>query len=90
MGSTHVVEQLSFSLFLSILTFDFDLIFYFLGPNGLFLALGKGSKNFWGSTHVVEQLSFCMLTNPKSESKSDLGFSLETHFPTHPPPGESR
>ena len=26
LGSTHVVEQLSFSLFLSILTFDFDLI----------------------------------------------------------------
>ena len=25
-GSTHVVEQLSFSLFLSILTFDFDSI----------------------------------------------------------------
>ena len=24
LGSTHVVEQLSFSLFLSILTFDFD------------------------------------------------------------------
>ena len=59
-----------------------------MGPNGLFLALGKGSKNFWGSTHVVEQLSFCMLTNPKSESKSDLGFSLETHFPTHPHPGK--
>ena len=54
---------------------NFGVIFYFLGPNGLFLALGKGSKNFWGSTHVVEQLSFCMLTNPKSESKSDLGFS---------------
>ena len=33
---THVLEQLSLSLFLSILTFDFDLIFgstfYFLGP----------------------------------------------------------
>ena len=27
-----------------------------------------------------------MLTNPKSKSKSDLGFSLVTHFPTptHP------
>ena len=43
-GSTHIVEQLSFSIFLSILTFDFDLILgSFLtswGPNGLFLGLG--------------------------------------------------
>ena len=30
-----------------------------------------------------------ILTNPKSKSKSDLGFSLETHFPTIPPtPGK--
>ena len=46
--STHVVEQLSFSLFLSILTFDFELIsglfFTFWGPKGLFWGLGKGSK----------------------------------------------
>ena len=46
LGSTHVVEQLSFSLFLSILTFDFDLIlgslFTFGALNGLFLGLGKG------------------------------------------------
>ena len=60
MGSTHVVEQLSFSLFLSILTIDFDLIFTFWGLNRLFLGLGKGSKNVLGSAHVVEQLSFCM------------------------------
>ena len=43
LGSTHVVEQLSFSLFLSILTFDFDSIFgsflTFWGPKG-FLGLG--------------------------------------------------
>ena len=26
-----------------------------------------------------------LLTNPKSKSKSDLGFSLETHFPTPTP-----
>ena len=36
LGSTYVVEQLSFSMFSSILTFDFDLIFevifYFLWP----------------------------------------------------------
>ena len=32
LGSTHVVEQLSYSLFLSIPTFDFDLIleYFFL------------------------------------------------------------
>ena len=44
LGSTNVVEQLSFSLFLSILTFDFDSILgsflTFGGPNGLFLGLG--------------------------------------------------
>ena len=41
--STHVVEQLSFSMFLSILTFDFNLFFgsflTFWGPNKLFLWL---------------------------------------------------
>ena len=65
LGSTHVVEQLSFSLFLSILTFDFDSIFgsflTFWGPNGLFLGLGKGPNTVLGSTHVVEQLYFSML-----------------------------
>ena len=43
-GSTHVFEQLSFSMLLSILTFDFDLILgsflTFWGPSGLFLGLG--------------------------------------------------
>ena len=62
----HVVEQLSFSLFLSILAFTFDLILgsflTFWGPNGLFLGLGKGSNTVLGSTHVVEQLSFSMIT----------------------------
>ena len=64
MGSTYVVEQLSFSLFFSILTFYFDLIlgsfFTFWGPNELFLGLGKGSNTVLGSTHVVEQLSFSL------------------------------
>ena len=64
MGSTYAVEQLSFSLFFSILTFYFDLIlgsfFTFWGPNELYLGLGKGSNTVLGSTHVVEQLSFCM------------------------------
>ena len=61
-GSTHAVEQLSFSIFLSILTFDFDLIFgsflIFWGPNKLLLGLEKGSKIVLGYTHLVEQLSF--------------------------------
>ena len=39
LGVTHVVEQLSISMFPSILTFDFDLIllsfFTFWGPNRL-------------------------------------------------------
>ena len=65
LGSTYVVEQLSSSLFLSILTFDFDLIlgsfFTFWGPNGLFLGLGKGPNTVLGFTFVVEQLSFSML-----------------------------
>ena len=64
LGSTHVVEQLSFSLLLSILTFDFDSILEsfstFWGPNGLFLGLAIWSKIVFGSTHEVEQLSFCM------------------------------
>ena len=46
MGSTHVVEQLSFSEVPSILTFDFDLIlgsfFYFLGPEVWITALKQG------------------------------------------------
>ena len=40
---------------------NFRVIFDFLGPNGLFLGLWKGSKTILGSTHVVEQLSFSML-----------------------------
>ena len=55
LGSTHVVEQISFSLFLSNPTFIFDLI------HGLYLGLGKGSITVFGSTHVVEQLLFSML-----------------------------
>ena len=65
MGSSHVVEQLSFSLFLSILTFDFNLILgsflTFWSPNGLLLRSVKGSKTYFGSTHVVEQLSLSMI-----------------------------
>ena len=58
--SSPVVKQLLFSLFLSILIFDFDLILgsflSFLGPNRLYFGLGKGSTTVLGSTHVVEQL----------------------------------
>ena len=54
-------------LFLSILTFTFDLIlgsfFYFWGPNGLFLGLRKGPNTVLGSTHVVEQFSFYMFSS---------------------------
>ena len=61
LGSTHVVEQLSCSMFLSNLTFDFDLIlgsiFTFRGP---IVLLVIDSKTVLGSAHVVEQLSFSM------------------------------
>ena len=62
--STHVVEQLSFPMFLTILTFNLDLIsgqcLTFWGPNGLSLGLRRGSKTVLGSTQVVEQLSFSL------------------------------
>ena len=65
--STHVDEQLSFSLFLSILKFDFDLIlgsfFTLWAPNGLIWGLGKGSNTVLGSTHVVEQLLFSIVSS---------------------------
>ena len=53
LGVTHVVEQLSFSMFPSILTFDFDLILLsfltFCGPNGLLFGdLGGVEKLSWG------------------------------------------
>ena len=51
-GSTHIAEQLLFSIVPLILTFDCDLIFgtffTFLGPNRLFLGSGRVSKQFWG------------------------------------------
>ena len=52
LGSTHVVEQLSFCMFLSILTFDFDLILgsflTFWGPDGLFFGQSRIQKLFLG------------------------------------------
>ena len=64
LGSTHVVKHFLFSIVPSILSFDFNLIFWlflnFCGPNGLFL--GSMFKNcFCVSSHIVEQLSFSML-----------------------------
>ena len=65
MGSTRVVKQLSFSVFLSILTFDFDLILgsflTFWGSNGLFSGSGWGSKTISRSIHVVEPLLFSIV-----------------------------
>ena len=64
LGFTHVVEELSFSMFPSILRFDFDLFlgsfFTFWGPHGLFLGWGRVRQLIWalGSTHVVGQISF--------------------------------
>ena len=59
------MEQLSFSMIPSILTFEFDLILgyflTFLGPNGLFLGSGVASKTVFGSTHVAEQLLFSVV-----------------------------
>ena len=61
LGSTRIVEQLSFTMFLSILTFEFELIlgsfFTFWGLNGLILGVEYGSTTVLGSTYVVEQLS---------------------------------
>ena len=58
LGSTHIVNKLLFSIFPSILTFDFDLILTFWGPKGLLLGSIWGSKTVSRSTHVLEQLLF--------------------------------
>ena len=56
LGSTLVVEQLSFSMLPLILTFDFDLILgsflTFWGLTGIFLGSGYGSKAVLWSPHV--------------------------------------
>ena len=50
LGTTHVVEQLLFSMFLSILSFSFDSIlgsfWTFWGPNG-FLGQGGFKNSVW-------------------------------------------
>ena len=64
LGSTHVVEQLSFSMFPSTLAFDFDLMFWsfltFWALMGYFWGWSRVHKTVLWSTHVVVQLSFCM------------------------------
>ena len=63
MGSTHVGEQLLFSIVSSILTFYFDLILgsflAFWGPNGLFLGW-IGLKAVWGL--LILTSTFCFLS----------------------------
>ena len=80
LGSTHVVEQFSFCMFLSILIFDFDLIlgsfWTFWGPNGTFGGAGEGSTTVLWSTHVAEQLSFCMLLSDLIDFDLILGSFL--------------
>ena len=65
LGTTHIEQQLLFSLFPYIPIFDFDLILglflTFLGPNDLFLGSMWGTKTVLNSIHVVEQLSFSMV-----------------------------
>ena len=52
LGSTHVVEQLLFSMFPLILTFHFDLIlgsfFTFRALTGYFWGRDRIQKLFWG------------------------------------------
>ena len=56
LGSTYIVEQPSFSMLHSTLSFEFDLILglflTFWGHNGLLLGQ-EGLKKFLGSSHVV-------------------------------------
>ena len=51
LGSTHVVEQLSFSLFPSIMTFDFDSnlgsFFNICALTGYFLGWGRVQQLIW-------------------------------------------
>ena len=55
-GSTHIVEQLSFCMFPSIIIFNFDLILgsslTFWSSNGLFFGWGWGSQTVLGSPYI--------------------------------------
>ena len=60
--STHIAEQLLFSMLLWFLTFIVDLILgsfmAFWGPMGLFFWLGKGSKDVLGAAYIIHRLLF--------------------------------
>ena len=62
LGSTHVVEQLSFLLFLSILTYEFDLIFgsflLFVALMGYFSGVRKVRQRFWGLLMYLNNFHF--------------------------------
>ena len=80
-GVLDVVEQLLFTLFLSMLTFDFDLILglflTFWGPYGLFLGSDEGSKTVLGCIHVVEKLLSSLIPSiPTFDFDSILGSFL--------------
>ena len=64
LGSTHEVEQLSLSMFPSILAFDFDLMlgsfFTFGALMGYFWGWGRVQKLFWGL--LIETNNFCFLS----------------------------
>ena len=64
-GPLMQLNNFYFFMFPSILSFDFDSIlgsfWTFLGPTGLFLGLGQGSKTVLRSTQNLKKLSFSML-----------------------------
>ena len=64
LGSTHIAEQLLFSMVPSILTFNFDLIFWLFLVFWVLIVCFWGSgkvQNIFGSTSIAEQLLFSML-----------------------------
>ena len=73
--STHIVQILLFSLFPSILTFDFNLILWlfltFWGPNWLFL--GSRFKNCFG-LHSCSWTTLVFYDSPNSDILIDLIF----------------
>ena len=73
--STHIVQKLLFSLFPSILTFDFNLILWlfltFWGPNWLFL--GSMFKNCFG-LHSCSWTTLVFYDSPNSDILIDLIF----------------
>ena len=60
-GSPYVAEQILFSMSAPILCFNFDLIFWSLGPKWAIFRIGIRVKNVSMSTHIARQLLFPML-----------------------------